>query len=50
MRPNFSILVYVEGYELDAPAHHPKTPEDHYREIYNEAIDSVSQALITRFR
>ncbi|XP_066925948.1 zinc finger MYM-type protein 1-like [Clytia hemisphaerica] len=39
----------VEGYKQDAPAHHPKTPEDHYREIYNEAIDAVSQALTTRF-
>ena len=48
-RPNYSILLYVEGYKQTAPAHHPTTPEDHYREIYNLAIDSVSQALTTRF-
>lgn len=48
-RLDYSILLYIDGYQQAAPAYHPTTPEDHYREIYNEAIDSVSQALMTRF-
>ena len=40
--PNYSILNYVEG-------HHPVTVEDHYRSLYYNAVDSIVQALMTRF-
>ena len=48
-RPNYSILTFMEGYQQAAAAHYPTTPEEHYRTIYYEAIDSVVQAVMTRF-
>ena len=47
-RPNYSILIYVEGH-LSAESHHPVTVEDYYRPLYFEAIDYIVQALMSRF-
>ena len=38
----------MEGH-LSAESHHPVTAEDYYRPFYFEAIDSIVQALISRF-
>ena len=48
-QPNYSILTYVEGY-LSAESHHPVTVEDYYRLLYFEVIDSIVQALMSRFQ
>ena len=47
-RPNYSILSYVDGHK-SAEAHHPTTVEEHYSELYYEAIDNIKQAIMTRF-
>ena len=47
-RPNYSILNYVEGHP-SAEAHHPATVANHYRSLYYNAVDSIVQALMTRF-
>ena len=47
-RPNYSILNYVEGHP-SAEGHHPATVEDHYRSLYYNVVDSIVQALMTRF-
>ena len=47
-RPNDSILTYVEGH-LSAESHHPVTFEDYHRPLYFEAIESIVQALMSRF-
>ena len=47
-RPNYSILSYVDGHK-SAEAHHPTTVEEHYSELYYDAIDNIKQAIMTRF-
>ena len=47
-RPNYSILSYVDG-NKSAEANHPTTVEEHYSELYYEAIDNIKQAIMTRF-
>ena len=47
-RPNYSILSYVDGHK-SAEAHHPTTVEEHYTELYYDAIDNIKQAIMTRF-
>ena len=47
-RPNCSILSYVDGHK-SAEAHHPTTVEEHYSELYYDAIDNIKQAIMTRF-
>ena len=46
--PNYSILSYVDGHK-SAEAHHPTTVEEHYSELYYDAIDNIKQAIMTRF-
>ena len=47
-RPNYSILSYVDGHK-SAEAHHPITAEEHYSELYYDAIDNIKQAIMTCF-
>ena len=47
-RPNYSLLSYVDGYK-STEAHHSTTVEEHYSELYYDAIDNIKQAIMTRF-
>ena len=52
-RPNYkSIADYmqVEGYQENADAYHPVTEEEHYRNLYNEAIDLAISSIKERFQ
>ena len=47
---NYSILQYVtRPEEKTSKAHHPETPEDYYREIFYEAVDTLENVLKDRF-
>ena len=47
---NYSILQYVTRPEQKtSEAHHPETPEDYYREIFYEAVDTLENVLKDRF-
>ena len=48
-RPDYSILQYMEGYGQGAAANHPQTVDDHYRQMYYEAIDVVVALIKDRF-
>ena len=48
-RPDYSILQYMEGYGQGAAANHPQTVDDHYRQMYYEAIDVVVASIKDRF-
>ena len=45
-RPNYSILSYVDHHK-SAEAHHPTTVEEHYNELYYDAVDNIRQAIMT---
>ena len=47
-RPNYSILSYVDGHK-SAEVHNPTTVEEHYSELYYDAIDNIKEAIMTRF-
>ena len=47
-RSNYSNLTYIGGHK-SAEAHHPITVEEHYSELYFDAIDNIKQAIMTRF-
>ena len=47
-RPNYSILSYVDGHK-SVVAHHPTTVEEHYSELYYDAIVNIKQTIMTRF-
>ena len=50
-RPNYSMLHFVSGGKDigETAAHHPETVEDYYRQIFYEAVDSITLAIKTRF-
>lgn len=52
-RPNYrSIIEYmqIEGYtDNDDNAHHPKTPEDYFREHYFDSLDLIISSIKDRF-
>ena len=41
-------MQYIEGHQ-SAEGYHPLAVEDHYRQIYYEKIDTIIQAVMTRF-
>lgn len=47
--PDYCVFQYMEGYGQGAPADHPQTVGDHYRQIYFEAIDVVAASINDRF-
>jgi hypothetical protein len=51
-RPNYKTVqqhFQIDGYKEGTEAHHPATPEDHYRSIYLDSLDVITSSIKTRF-
>ena len=48
-RPDYSILHHLDGYGQGASAYHATTIEEHYRQIYLEALDTMIASVKERF-
>ena len=51
-RPNYKTIqqhFQIDGYKEGTEAHHPATPEDHYRCIYFDVLDVITSSIKTRF-
>ena len=46
--PNYSSLQFIEGHKSEEP-HYPETAHAHFKEIYNEAIDTIINLIQDRF-
>jgi hypothetical protein len=50
--PNYKTIqqhFQIDGYKQGTEAHHPDTPEDHYRSIYLDSLDVITSSIKTRF-
>ena len=48
-RPNYLILIYIEGHENGKEVYHPNSLVDHFKQIYFDTLGNIINAIKDRF-
>ena len=48
--PQYSVVTLLDGTSSTEPAYHPITARDHYRCVYYESLDTLTESIKERFR